>query len=150
FWPTDEEAANPDVEILNALRPAMATVPDALLLCLSSPYARKGELWRAYDRHFGRDGDVLVVNAPTAVMNPTGPRSVIGAADQDDEAAAAAEYGAEFRRDIEKFVSREVLEAVTMSGRTELPPVPEVQYRAFVDPSGGSSDSMTLAIAHRD
>ena len=31
---------------LFAIRPAMATVPGAMLLCASSPYARKGALWR--------------------------------------------------------------------------------------------------------
>ncbi len=35
-----------------------------------------------------------------------------------------------------------------MKGRFELPPSPSVRYIAFVDPSGGSADSMTLAIAH--
>jgi hypothetical protein len=34
FWRSDE-SANPDVEILNGLRPGMATVPGALLLCIS-------------------------------------------------------------------------------------------------------------------
>ena len=34
--------------------------------------------------------------------------------------------------------------------RSRRPPVPGVRYRAFVDPSGGSADSMTLAIAHKD
>src|SRR5439155_25997517 len=32
----------------------------------------------------------------------------------------------------------------------EVPPLAQVSYRAFVDPSGGSSDSMTLAIAHQE
>ena len=41
FW-RSEESANPDTEILNGLRPGMATVPEALLLCISSPYARRG------------------------------------------------------------------------------------------------------------
>ena len=35
-----------------------------------------------------------------------------------------------------------------MWGRYELPPEPGVTYSGFVDPSGGVSDSMTLAIAH--
>src|SRR5207249_290057 len=35
FWRSDE-STNPDTEIINALRPAMATVPGALLLCISS------------------------------------------------------------------------------------------------------------------
>ena len=41
FWPTDD-AAEPDYEVLNALRPGMATIPNAMLLCASSPYARRG------------------------------------------------------------------------------------------------------------
>jgi hypothetical protein len=40
FWPTDELASEPDSEVLAAVRPAMATVPGAMLLCASSPCAR--------------------------------------------------------------------------------------------------------------
>jgi len=68
--------------------------------------------------------------------------------------AAASEYGRdgtiEFRRDIESFISREVLEACIVPGRHELAPLQGVQYVGFVDPSGGSSDSFTLAIAHKE
>jgi hypothetical protein len=41
FWRSDD-SANPDAEFIGALRPAMATIPDAMLLCASSPYARRG------------------------------------------------------------------------------------------------------------
>ena len=41
-------------------------------------------------------------------------------------------------------------EACIASGRHELEPTSGLRYTAFVDPSGGSADSMTLAIAHRD
>src|SRR6202008_4393162 len=67
---------------------------------------------------------------------------------EDDPAAAAAEYGAEFKDDIVDFVPRETVDACTVPGRQELLPQSGIIYRAFVDPSGGSSDSMTLAIAH--
>ena len=56
FW-RSEDAANPDTEILAGLRPGMATIPGALLLCISSPYARRGALWEMYSRHHGQDGD---------------------------------------------------------------------------------------------
>ena len=36
----------------------------------------------------------------------------------------------------------------TYCGRRELPRLPQVKYFAFTDPSGGSQDSFTLAIAH--
>lgn len=149
FWPTDE-SANPDSEIVNALRPAMATVPNALLLAISSPYGRKGEMWRAYKNHFGQDSEhVLVWQATSQQMNPGIPPGIIEAAYADDPVLAAAEYGAEFRRDLEAFVSQEVLDRAIVPGRHELPPLSGVSYTAFVDPSGGSADSMTLAIAHQ-
>jgi hypothetical protein len=150
FWRTDEGSSNPDAETIAALRLAMATIPGALLLCASSPYARRGTLWTTFRRHFGRtDSPVLVWRASTKVMNPTVPESVIAEAYEDDPASAAAEYGAEFRSDVETFVSREVVDAAVVPGRHELPPMAGKSYLAFVDPSGGSADSMTLAITHR-
>ena len=46
FWRQDETSANPDVEILRALRPGMASIPGSVLLMASSPYAKRGELKR--------------------------------------------------------------------------------------------------------
>jgi len=127
----------------------MASIPEALLVGISSPYARRGELWRAYERHHGREGDpVLTWQADTRSMNPAIDADLIAAAFEDDEARAAAEYGAEFRRDVEGYVSREAVMACVVPGRRELPPLMDVRYVGFVDPSGGSRDSMTLAIAH--
>jgi hypothetical protein len=150
FWRSDEQFANPDTEVLNALRPAMATVPGAMLLCASSPYARRGALWNAYRRHWGKDdAAALIWKAPTRLMNPTIPQRLVDEALEDDPAAAAAEWLAEFRTDTEAFVSRDVVEALIVPGRYELAPVADiVTYTGFVDPSGGSSDSMTLAIGH--
>jgi hypothetical protein len=93
--------------------------------------------------------DILVVNGPTRTFNPTINPRVIDAARADDPTAAETEYDAEFRRDLEAFVSREVVEACVIRSRHELPPVEGIAYVAFVDPSGGSADSFTLAIAHR-
>jgi hypothetical protein len=149
FWPSDD-SANPDYEILAALRPGMATVPGAMLLCASSPYARRGALWDAHRRHFGKDGDsVLVWQADTRTMNPSVPQRIIDEATEQDPASAAAEYGAQFRSDVESFITREALERCIEIGVFERPLIRGARYSAFVDPSGGSSDSMTLAIAHR-
>ena len=91
FWAT-EDSAEPDIEVLNALRPGMATVPGAMLLCASSPYSRRGVLWNAYRKHFGKDSDVLVWQAPTKTMNPSVPQAVIDDAYERDPAVAAAEF----------------------------------------------------------
>ena len=92
---------------------------------------------------------MLVWQAARREMNATVPQAVIDRAHEDDPALAAVEYGAEFRTDVESFVSREAVEACVIPDRRELPPVAGVAYRAFTDPSGGSSDAMTLAIGHR-
>jgi hypothetical protein len=149
FWPTDD-AAQPDFEILNALRPGMATIPNAMLLCASSPYARRGALWDAYRRHYGKDGDpVLVWKSDTRSMNCTVLQQVIDEATERDPQSALAEFGGEFRTDIESFINREAVEACVSDVR-ERPPMAGQRYFGFVDPSGGSSDSMTCAVGHKE
>ena len=152
FW-RDEASANPDTEILNAVRPATATVPDALVLCISTPYRRAGALWQAYRAHWAKDADpVLVLKADSRTMNPLLPATLIAEAYARDPAAAASEYGTngtiEFRSDLESFVGPDVVDACTSPGLTQRPPIPGVLYVAFVDPSGGGPASMALAIAH--
>lgn len=150
FW-RSEDSANPDEEILDAQRPAMATIPNAIMLCGSSPHARRGVMWDAYDKAYGKaDADRIVWKAPTDRMNPRVDRRIIAKAYADDPAKAKAEYGAEFRTDVEAFLTREAVEAVTDKGVTNRTRAPGSKYIAFVDPSGGSSDAMTLAIGHRD
>jgi hypothetical protein len=80
-----DDAAEPDYEVLNAIRPSMVTIPNAMLLCASSPYGRRGALHEAHRKHFGVDGDlVLVWQAATRTMNPTVPPGVIDTATERD------------------------------------------------------------------
>ena len=87
FWPTDEGLANPDIEVVNAIRPSMATIPRAMMLKASSPYAKRGDLYDDYKRYFGQDDSpVLVWKAgtrdilisPIRDQTPTATRSVRG------------------------------------------------------------------------
>ncbi len=150
FW-RDETSANPDVEIFRALRPGLATIPGAVLLNASSPYRKAGVLHSTFARHFGKDDSrTLVWRASSLAMNPKLDPAIVAEAYEDDAEAAASEFGAEFRNDLSDFVSRDVVEACVVRGRVELLPAAGQRYVAFVDPSGGSADSMTLAIAHRD
>jgi hypothetical protein len=151
FWQVDLEAAEPDRAVLDALRPGMATIPNSMLLCASSPYAKRGALWDTYARHFGKDSDVLVWQAPTRTMNPTVAQSVVDRAMEDDPASASSEWLAQFRNDLEAFVSREVVQAAIAPGRFELATSAGTPYVGFADASGGSGgDSFTAAVAHRD
>jgi hypothetical protein len=151
YWEVDEHSSEPDVEVINAIRPGMATVPGAMLLAASSPHARKGALWTAYDKHFGKDNDeVLVWQAATREMNASVRQSYIDVHIAEDPQRAAAEYLAQFRSDLECFVQREAVEACISPNVRERLPQPGIGYHAFVDPSGGSADSFTLAIGHRN
>jgi hypothetical protein len=149
FWRQEESSANPDVEIMRAVRPGMASIPGSILLLASSPYAKKGELYNAFRRHHGKDdARVLFWKAPTELMNSRVDKRIIEEARESDPEAARAEYDAEFRNDLADYITRETIDAVTMLGRTELPPCPDITYSGFCDPSGGVNDAMTLAVAH--
>jgi len=151
FW-RDETYANPDAEILNALRPGMATVPGSMLLCASSPFSRRGELYNTHRDYWGKNGgDVLVWQADTKTMNPSFSDKVIQKAYDRDASRAAAEYGGSFRSDLEALFRPEVIQASIVPNRISLPYLSEFGYFAFVDPSGGSGkDAMTLAIGHTE
>jgi hypothetical protein len=150
FWYSDEFSANTDAEILNAVRPGLATSQGPLIIA-SSPYAKRGVLWETHRSHYGPEGDplILVAQGASRDFNPTLQQSVVHRALERDSAAASAEYLAQFRSDIEGFVSNEVVRAC-VGGHFEMAPLEQHRYHAFVDPSGGSADSFTMAISHKE
>jgi hypothetical protein len=150
YWRSDD-SANPDREILNALRPGLATTGGPLV-AISSPYAKRGELYSTFKRHFGQDGHraILVAKAPSRTMDPSLSAKVVDRAYEEDPDSAAAEYGAEFRSDIEQFISREAIEACVATGVKARSPLSGIRYAGFCDPSGGTTDAMAMAIAHQE
>jgi len=147
----NEFSANPDKEILSALRPSLATIPESLLLGISTPYYRSGVLFDQFRKHFGKAGDPLIWKAPTAVMNPTIDKEFIASQLAEDPAAGAAEWLAEFRSDLERFLPSEAVAAAVIPSRLELSFIREFRYKAFIDAAGGSgADAFTLAISHKE
>jgi hypothetical protein len=122
------------------------------LIIASSPYARRGVIWEMHKRHFGAAGDplIMVAQGTSREFNPSLPQSVVDRALERDRASATAEYLAQFRTDIESFVPLEIVEACIGDHVEAAPLLKEIRYSAFVDPSGGSADSFTMAISHRD
>ena len=144
-----EQSISPDHEVYRAVRPSMLTIPNSLLIGISSPHIRKGLLFEKHREHWGRAGKVLVVQAPTWALNLTqsANEGEIAEAYAADPAWAAAEYGAEWRSDLEAYISAEAVAAVTSQAR-ERPPQQYVSYTAFVDVSSGVNDLAALAIGH--
>lgn len=144
-----DSGASPDAEVLRAAEPALS-LTDGLLLGISTPHARTGVMYSKWKRHYGHhDAASLIVQAPSRRLNPRLPQSVVDEALEEDEPAARAEYLAAWRDDVASFVPRPVVEALVRPGLTERPPA-EHAYRAFVDVSGGRSDSFCWGIVHTE
>lgn len=148
-----EESANPDKDIVAGITPGMVAVPGGLVLGISSPYARRGILYERFEEHYGKPGKILVWRAATVDMHDTPQiRAEVAEEFRKDPESAKAEYGAEFRTDVEAYIPIEVVRAVTVEGRFELPFVDGRKYYGFVDPAGGggSGDPYAWSIGHWD
>ena len=146
----DESSSTPDIEAARALLPGLITTK-GMLVILSSPYARRGLLYQRHKDHYGKDSDVLVVAGPSLAFNPTLEVKDIDAAREADPMAALSEWDGEFRTDLTQFLDDALIDAAVDHGRpAELPTLPNIQYFAFTDMSGGGRDASTIGIAHRD
>ena len=147
FW-RSEESANPAQEVVSSFLPTL--VEGGKLIGLSTPYSRKGYFWEVYRDYFGKeDTDILVWQAPTLLMNPNYSKKKMKRNIKRDRIKMTAEYYAEFRTDIESFLTEEMVERI----RTDeefVPFQPGQKYFAFCDPAGGGGggDSFTLSVGH--
>ncbi len=142
----DDLSANPDVELVRAVRPGLANL-GGRLLGLSSPHSRRGYLYAVWQQHYGKPSDVLVIQAGGPTLNPTIDQKVIERARTEDPVAARSEWDAQFREDVSQYLTDELIEAA-MPGR--LKRGPRLSSVAFVDMSGGVTDAAALGIAHSE
>jgi hypothetical protein len=151
YW-RSEETVNPDRETYRAVMPGLATIPDSMLIVISSPYRKSGLLYDKWKQHFGKDSDdVLVIQATSAQLNPTLDPSIVEQAMEDDPAAARSEYLGEWRNDLASFIDIEMIEACVDRGVVVRPYRRDITYCGFVDASSGAgADSFCVGIAHRD
>lgn len=147
FW-RYEESAIPDIEIVRALRPGL--VAGGLMIGISSPWSKSGFLYEQVQKYRGVKGGPLIWIAPTSRMNPTYDKAKIQEAYAKDPVSAATEYGAEFRADTSNYCDADVIDACVANGRHRLAYRSGMEYSAFIDASGGRSDSFTMGIAHRE
>ena len=150
FFGLDAESkVRSDSELIRALKPSLATT-NGKLICIGSPYAKKGFSFQTYKKHFGNDnGRVLVWNCPSRTMNPTLSQAIVDEAMAEDLQSAKSEYLGEFRDDVCIFLPREIIDMVIVKNRKELLPNQSIYYSAFCDISGGRGDDAALAIGHK-
>jgi hypothetical protein len=147
----DDLSANPDVELIRAVRPGLANLRGRLI-GLSSPHARRGHLFEMWREYYGVNGaQVLVMQAQEpAILNPTIDPDIIARAMAEDPEAARSEWYGQFRSDVSQYLPDALIDAAVVEGRVELAHVPNQGYVAFVDVSGGVSDASVLGIAHKE
>jgi hypothetical protein len=148
FW-RDESTATPDVEVYTATLPGLART-NGMLVAISTPYRRLGLLHQKWRDHFGVDSDdILVLQGPSKVFNPTISDATIAAQRAADPTGSGAEWDAVFRDDLASFLDDQSIDAAVDHGRPlELPPRDDVPYHCFVDMSGGRHDLSTCAVVH--
>ncbi len=152
-----ETSALPDVELVRAVLPGLATL-DGSLEVVSSAHMRRGILWDAHRKHYGQNASTsLVVQGSTVQFNPTISRELIDEAIADDPEAGRSEWLGEFRSDLSAALDPAWIESATDSGVFERPRIAStpngeaVHYVAFTDPSGGSGkDSWATRIVHAE
>jgi len=154
YWRFEEESATRDKEIYTAIKPAMTTIKNSLIIGISTPFARQGLLWNKFEKHHAKPGPVLIWTAATWIMNKTVSEYEIRQENLEELGPAefGAEFEAKFREDIEGYLPLEIIDRAIVDGRMFNPPDADVnEYFAFCDPSEGvhkGGDSMTFAVAH--
>lgn len=153
-WPKDRESANPDSEVENAVRPAMAQFPFRKILKVSSPMTEEGILFEAAERH--RKGTLrpkeIVLQAPTALMEnpaftPGELKRYLAQERERDSESFAREYLARFAKSVSGFLSPQLLRAAVDTGMKHRKPQPGRLYIAAMDPAF-RHDGFAFAIGH--
>lgn len=114
FFQGDEDSERALRQVLEAVSPAMATVPNSKLLRMSSPWTQSG---MAYEDVQNRreTPHKLVWQLPSQKMNPTIPDSEIELYEKEyGRAACRREYYAEFSSETNGFLTAEDIDAAAV------------------------------------
>jgi hypothetical protein len=158
-WQTDDMSPSHDAEVVEAAVASMGMcrdVPGGLLILGSSVYRKKGLMYRRFkELHGNSSTNDICWFAPSQVMNPALPQSVIDEALAGDRAKNSAEYLNVWREDISDLVPVELLEECTDFDVFERPYQRGISYTAHCDMASGlgsgvSHSSAAFSIAHRD
>jgi hypothetical protein len=122
---------NPDTEVLAAIRPGMATIPNAMLLCASNPYARSGALYDAHQKFFGKDRPILVWQAARG-YEPRRAAIFHRRGDGERSGEYSSKYSADFATTSSSY-HREAVQSASMSD-TRATAIADMRWRAWPSP----------------
>lgn len=129
LWSSDRLGANPDAEVLAAVKPAMAQFAAPKLVAISSPFGVTGAHYENVEQNLGDSAapDVLAVHGPTWIWNPAITEAQTHKLERDPS-RHAREYGAvPAETESSAFDLSDIEAAFALA-----PTAPERQGRAFV------------------
>lgn len=154
YWLDDKSGANPATEVLAAIRPTMATMPNAKIVLSSSPYGRHDAHYKAFEE--GEDPGTDESGNPKApyqitsmavswVANPTLTEERTKQL-EPDPVLWSREYACIPGDDkAEGILSAGELDRVIRTGNAIISPEPGHEYWAAMDPAT-SGNAWTFAI----
>jgi hypothetical protein len=107
FWVHEETAANPEREVIAALRPAMATLTNTKLIKISTPNRKEGILWEDFQERESLPYPVW--QASSKEMNPTIPDDFLEEAERENKEDFRREYLAEFTDSLVGWITWETV-----------------------------------------
>jgi hypothetical protein len=145
-----EGSQESDIEIQTSIRRGMINFARTKLVKISTPYLKSGVLYEDFQKGFGTDDpDRLVWRSTTAQMNPSITAERLERERRLDPSRYAREFEAEFRDDLEAFLSSAWIENAVIKNRHALPPfLDRFWYGGAIDSSGGGNDAFTCSICH--
>lgn len=158
YWYSDPDAANPDVEVENAIAYAQLQFPNYKRIGISTPWTKEGLLWKYWNA--GTEGvkvtdrskyeGILVNHAPTAAMeNPHVKRKFLAKERQRDPDIFERESLARFVDSISNFLPEALVTRSVIKGVALHPPQVGKRYVAAMDPAF-RHDSFAFAICHKE
>jgi len=140
----DEASASPDVELYRALTPSLTTIPNSMMVLISTPYKRSGLLYDRWKDCYGKNDDrTLVIQASSVQLNPLIDLAEVEADREKDPLAAKSEWDGIWRDDVAADVPLDVLEDAVDEGVTHRPPRRGVRYHGSASKCSSSTRCTT-------
>jgi hypothetical protein len=135
-------------EILDAIRPALLTLPDSKLICVSSPWVALGPMWESFQKRAERPEE-LCWKLPSWTMNPSINSARLWFEKTRDPQKFAREYGAEFLEAAGALIPSELIDKAVQRGTRGFPSSNSLHCVAGLDPSSKGTDCFGFALAHK-
>lgn len=136
YWNLSENAAESDIDILRAIRPALLQFGnEGMIIKLSSPAIKQGVLYDEWNRRDALKGDYVQFKAPSWVWNTILPPAEFRKEWRIDQDGFNTEFRANFVDSLSNFISPEFVDMAVVRGVKFFPPSEDKNtiYSAAID-----------------